>query len=166
MAVAFFIGRFQPFHKGHLKDIQRALDECEKVIIAIGSSQEQGTINNPFSYKQRKKMIQLTLGDEHIEKNKYEIIAIPDINNNDLWVRHVESLCPKFDVIYTGNALVKKLFLLKKYKVVDIELFQNINSTKIREKILDEKEWKNLVPNTVSKYLEDIDGEDIIKNII
>lgn len=165
MAIAFFIGRFQPFHKGHLKDIQRALDECEKVIIAIGSSQEHGTVNNPFSYKQRKKMILLALENESIEKDKYEIIAISDINNNDLWVRHVESLCPKFDVVYTGNALVKKLFIQKKYKVIDVKIFQNINSTKIREKILEEKEWENLVPNTVSKYLNDIDGEEFIKNI-
>ena len=166
MAVAFFIGRFQPFHKGHLKDIQKILNECEKVIIAIGSSQEHGTLNNPFPYNQRKTMIQLALEYENIAKEKYKIIAVPDINNDKLWVKYVKTLCPKFDVIYTGNSLVKKLFLIEKDKVIDVKIFQDINSTKIRKKILKEKKWKHLIPNAVRIYLDKINGEEIIKNIL
>ena len=40
MKRALFIGRFQPFHKAHLSDVKLALKECDKIIIAIGSSQD------------------------------------------------------------------------------------------------------------------------------
>lgn len=53
-----YIGRFQPFHKGHKAIVDRMLEECDKVIIAIGSAQEELTKKNPFRYDQRRNMIQ------------------------------------------------------------------------------------------------------------
>ena len=52
--VGLFIGRFQPFHKGHESIVRKMLEECEKVIIAIGSAQESGTVANPFRYEYQK----------------------------------------------------------------------------------------------------------------
>lgn len=56
--VGLFIGRFQPFHRGHESIIRKMLEECEKVIIAIGSAQEAATELNPFNYTYRRRMIQ------------------------------------------------------------------------------------------------------------
>src|SRR3989338_4597048 len=53
MKKALFIGRFQPFHLGHLSDVKLALKDFDEVIIAIGSSQESGTSDNPFSDDER-----------------------------------------------------------------------------------------------------------------
>ena len=47
--------RAQPLHIGHIKLINRMLDECKKVIILLGSVQEQGTERNPYPYVLRKK---------------------------------------------------------------------------------------------------------------
>ena len=52
---ALFIGRFQPFHNGHLKVVQEILKEFDEVIIGIGSSKYSGTLDNPFSGEERKK---------------------------------------------------------------------------------------------------------------
>ena len=38
-----YIGRFQPLHIGHTSIISKMLDECEQVIVAVGSAQESGT---------------------------------------------------------------------------------------------------------------------------
>ena len=54
---ALFIGRFQPFHNGHLYSLNKCLEIAEKVVIAVGSSQESGTENNPWDYKLRKRMV-------------------------------------------------------------------------------------------------------------
>ena len=59
-----FIGRFQPFHNGHLKAIENILEVCEKVIIVIGSAQEKNTPKNPFSSTQRVEMIKAVLEDD------------------------------------------------------------------------------------------------------
>ena len=58
---ALFIGRFQPFHKGHLKVIKDIIKKDYRVIIGIGSSQYSHTVDNPFTSDERKKMIQETL---------------------------------------------------------------------------------------------------------
>ena len=55
--VGLYIGRFQPFHKGHLSIVKRALEECETLVIAIGSAQESRTKKNPFSFEERKLFI-------------------------------------------------------------------------------------------------------------
>ena len=56
--VGLFIGRFQPFHRGHESIVRQMLDECDKVVIAIGSAQESNTKVNPFRYDYRRFMIQ------------------------------------------------------------------------------------------------------------
>ena len=43
-----FVGRFQPFHKGHLEFIKKILKEVEELIIIVGSSQFSHRIDNPF----------------------------------------------------------------------------------------------------------------------
>ena len=55
--VGLYIGRFQPFHMGHLSIVKRALKECDTLVIAIGSSQENRTKKNPFTFEERKAFI-------------------------------------------------------------------------------------------------------------
>ena len=44
------VGRFQTLHNGHADMIGKALEICGKVGVLVGSSQESGTANNPFTY--------------------------------------------------------------------------------------------------------------------
>ena len=50
---ALFIGRFQPFHSGHVDAIKQISEK--EIIIGIGSSQYSGTDDNPYSFEERKK---------------------------------------------------------------------------------------------------------------
>lgn len=52
-----YVGRFQPIHIGHEAVIRKMFEECDQVIIAIGSSQESGTKKNPFTFEQRADLI-------------------------------------------------------------------------------------------------------------
>ena len=57
MKKGLILGRFQPFHLGHLNVINEVIKEGLLPIIGIGSSQEGNTVNNPFTSKERIEMI-------------------------------------------------------------------------------------------------------------
>ncbi len=64
---AFIIGRFQPFHKGHLEIIKTILKDNDHVIIGIGSAQFSHTLTNPFTAGERYLMISNTLEANNIK---------------------------------------------------------------------------------------------------
>ncbi|MEA2037391.1 MAG: nicotinamide-nucleotide adenylyltransferase, partial [Nanoarchaeota archaeon] len=142
-------------------DIKIAMEHHDKIIIAIGSSQESGTKNNPFTYEERKEMIQKTLKAHKILE--YDIIPVPDINNDEKWVEHVKSIIPEFDVVHTGNDLTERLFKEKNIEVHKIPLIPDINATKIRKRILHGGNWNELVPKEVVEYVEEINGAQRVK---
>jgi nicotinamide-nucleotide adenylyltransferase len=154
MTIGLFIGRFQPFHLGHLSDIKQALKDVDELIIVIGSSQYSGTEKNPFSCEERKRMINKVLKKEGL--SNYKIIPVRDIHNNPRWVAHVEKHIPKVDVVYTGNKLVERLFKERGYSVRRVRMIKGLDSTKIRRMIAANKPWKNLVPESVANEIERI----------
>ena len=72
------LGRFQTFHKGHEYIINKALEICDKVLVFIGSSDKFGTIENPFSYELREKLIKKIYENEIVE-NKLVISPLADL---------------------------------------------------------------------------------------
>ena len=52
-----YIGRFQPFHLGHLETLKLALAKTEQVILILGSHRVAADIRNPWSSQERIEMI-------------------------------------------------------------------------------------------------------------
>src|SRR5207247_3157762 len=104
----FLVGRFQPFHRGHLAMMRRILESKEEIIVGIGSAQYSQTGENPFTAGERYEMIKRALDAEGI--HNYHIVPIPDTHVHSVWVSHVTSLVPRFDVVYTNSDLVVRLF--------------------------------------------------------
>ena len=81
-----FIGRFQPFHLGHLATVKYALRSY--VIIVIGSAQKSHEPRNPFTAGERIEMIRDSLqADKEISIDKILLIPVPDIEIHGLWTR-------------------------------------------------------------------------------
>ena len=59
MKVGILVGRFQPLHKGHVKAIEFARNNSEKLFVIVGSAEKSNQKRNPFSFEERKKMIDL-----------------------------------------------------------------------------------------------------------
>ncbi|MFA5842809.1 MAG: nicotinamide-nucleotide adenylyltransferase [Candidatus Gracilibacteria bacterium] len=155
MSTALFIGRFQPFHLGHLSVVKTILQNHDFLIIGIGSAEESRTSQNPFTASERWSMISSTLDAEKIPRKKYTLIPIRDINNPGHWVKHVENLVPPFDCIYTGSPLVKKLFKKhKKYKIIPVKILKGITATQVRNALEKNKKWQSFLPPAVAKFLQ------------
>lgn len=85
-----FIGRFQPFHLGHLAVIETGLQEAEQLIVLVGSAHQPRSTRNPWSVEEREQMIRGSLSPA--ENQRLHIAPLMDIAYNDeAWVRNVQS---------------------------------------------------------------------------
>jgi len=161
------IGRFQPFHKGHVNVIQEISPHVDEIIIGIGSAQKSHSLDNPFTAGERLMMIKNSLLDLGEFIKNYYIIPISDVNNNSLWVSHVESLTPPFGRAYSGNPLVKRLFKEAGKNVATPPLFnrEEYSGTEIRRRILENEPWQELVPKAVEEVIKEVRGEERMEQL-
>src|SRR5512137_1813375 len=102
-----YIGRFQPYHLGHQAVIHKIALDVDEIVIVVGSAQSSHTPKNPFTAGERLAMIYSAL--EELRDRCY-VIPLHDIDRNDVWVSHVKSMTPSFDLVYSNNPLVVELF--------------------------------------------------------
>lgn len=160
------IGRFQPFHNGHLLLIRQILRECNEVLIVVGSAQQNYTFANPFTAGERILMIRKSLIEGGVDISKIIIIPLVDIDDNAMWFPMLVSMLPPFDIIYSGNLLV--VSLASSYLEVRSPKFvrkKHYNGTYIRHRILSGQKWSNLVSKSVFDIICNIDGISRIKKI-
>jgi nicotinamide-nucleotide adenylyltransferase len=102
------LGRFQPIHNGHLSIIYRALDECDKVIIVIGSAQESGTKKNPFDITQRIELIRRSLRSKMEKIDIFPLEDRKEIAADSTWGEYVfekleQAGLNRPDAVYVGG---------------------------------------------------------------
>ena len=160
-----FIGRFQPFHKGHLQIIQSACSKYGEVIIGLGSSQYGYTLENPFTSDERKLMIEESLKGTDVKN--YRVTLIPDIHDYPKWVDYVISIISDFDVVISNSTLTKRLFSEKGYGVKKTPLYDRgkCSGREIRRRIINDEPWENLVPGPVYDVIKNIDGVNRLKKL-
>lgn len=89
--LAVVIGRFQPFHYGHLKLVHEALAIANRVLILLGSSGVARDIKNPFTWQERYEMIESLRDYGHVDKNAaIDVMFLRDQNNDNLWVQKIQ----------------------------------------------------------------------------
>lgn len=86
---ALIIGRGQPFHKGHLKLVRRALAECDELDFGLGSTQLNGVVRHPFTSEQRIDMLWAILKKEMQRIRIHPLQDINSLDDTDDWVRYV-----------------------------------------------------------------------------
>ncbi|MCD6360184.1 MAG: nicotinamide-nucleotide adenylyltransferase [Armatimonadetes bacterium] len=167
MTKALFVGRFQPFHYGHLYAIETILRECDSLILVVGSAQMSHQHDNPFTAGERIEMIRAALNAAKIPPERYLIIPIPDAPAHRVWVSAVESQTPRFDVVYSNQSLTRRLLIEAGYEVRPIPLYKRgkYEASEIRRRILAEEDWSELVPPEVYKIVQEIDGENRIRDL-
>ncbi len=182
------VGRFQPFHNGHLELAKQILSECDELIIVIGSAQFNYIDKDPFTAGERITMIHEALKESGAALSKCYIIPMANDENNARWLAYLKSIAPPFNVLYSGNDFVKHLALsldvgggggssddcktnasissttsaitIKPPKFARKEEY---NGTNIRRLIIHGKPWKHLVPDAVARIMEQVNGVERIK---
>ncbi len=164
MTRAFYIGRFQPYHNGHQYVLEKIAGTADAIVIGVGSAQLSHEKENPFTAGERILMITESLKDIRVP---LYVIPIEDIKRNALWVAHVRSMVPPFDIIFSSNPLVMRLFSEEGIPVRSPAMYaRELHSgTEIRRRILKGEQWENLVPAPVSEIIREIGGVERVRQI-
>jgi nicotinamide-nucleotide adenylyltransferase len=173
-------GRFQPLHNGHVHYILEGLKLCDRLIIAVTNADptlikpEESDIKrglpsyNPFTFFERYMMIEKTLIEEqYIKPSRFMVTTLP-IHDEDLWKYYL----PPSAVLYVNvtsewdsvklERMQKSNFKVKK---IGDQRFEGINGTQIRQKMIKEGNWSNLVPKSVESIINSIAGVERLKRL-
>ena len=165
MRRGIYLGRFQPYHLGHHEVLKQIVNEVDEIIVGIGSAQKSHEIENPFTAGERVLMVSTALMEFDI---KHYVIPIEDIQRNSLWVSHVKSMVPPFDIAYTNNPLVIELLREAKIEVKQSPLFMrnSYSGTEIRRRMLKNEKWEHFVPENVVEIIKEIKGVKRIRTVM
>jgi nicotinamide-nucleotide adenylyltransferase len=159
------IGRFQPFHLGHLEALQFALSKVDKLWVGLGSSNKSIEKSNPFSAEERKEMILSSIDDSM--KNKITIYFIPDIDNHVKWIEKIDTIVPKFDIVFSNDPLTDHLYSKRTVQVISIPFLNRdtLSGTNIRNLIINDQKWENFVPEGTKNFLINFGVKAHLKNL-
>ncbi|ADB41965.1 adenylyltransferase/cytidyltransferase family protein [Spirosoma linguale] len=171
MRIGIVHGRFQPLHLGHLNDyILKAKEKCDFIIIGITNPDPTHTLpdesnlsrtrpeNNPLNYYERLVILQDAMIEAGLKQNKFTIIPFP-INFPQLLKYYTPEDATHYLTVFDewGD---NKTNVLKRYGLKTSILFKkdisekDISSTLVRELIVKNGNWKELVPKSTIKCLE------------
>ena len=159
------IGRFQPFHLGHLEALQFALSKVDKLWVGLGSSNKPVEKNNPFSAEERKTMILSSI--DNSMKNKISIYFIPDLDNHVKWIEKIDTIVPKFDIVFSNDPLTDHLYSKRIINVIPIPFLNRdkLSGTNIRNLIISDQKWENFVPEGTKNFLINFGVKKHLKNL-
>ena len=168
MSRGIFIGRFQPFHLGHVAAIKFAFKKVDELAIVVGSAQASYELQNPFTAGERISMIKDSLNaDNVIDCKKTLIIPVPDSNIHSTWTHFVDMMVPKYDVVFTNNAFTGYLFIQRNITVTEPKLLNrsDLSGTEIRRRMVKNLKWTHLVTEQTQNVIRKIGGVERLKII-
>lgn len=184
--IGVFIARFQPLHKAHMFVIEKALKECDKLVIMLGSSNKQDMPRNPFNFRLRKELVSESLSNVH-DMTKIQIYQLPDwsteneVTDDSVWGHYlyyniVSRINQKNFTLYYSDKpdIVKNWFDDEVKEYISFcfldrnKVFEGLSSTKIRQALLDftpeaKKYLYHVLPEAVFERVEEL--RDIIVKV-
>lgn len=147
LRVGVFVGRCQPFHKGHEQIIRQMLHErgTERCVILLGSINAPLSAKNPFPYPTRYQWVKNTFQYVHV-------LGIPDFpDNDDYWLFHimqvlklpyVESVDPYF---YVGSERDGRVYHERGFTTMIVPRSKQYSGTEIRRRLAAGEDFSELV---------------------
>lgn len=182
-----FIGRFQPFHLGHLKVVREGLRQGGQLIVLIGSAHAARNIRNPWSYAERETMLRGALSEE--ENRRLRVAPLMDVTYNDeAWVRNVQATVdglvtahhsqphrrPRIGLIgHSKDHTAYYLKLFPQWGSVAVDNYRAISATAIRETYFGAdaadaplaESLRSMLPDNVQQTLQDFRQSDTYREI-
>jgi nicotinamide-nucleotide adenylyltransferase len=94
-------------------------------------------------------------------------VPIEDLDRNSVWVSHVQSMSPTFDVAYSNNPLVIQLFTEAGVEVRQSPMFNRdvLEGTELRDRMIHDEDWRSLVPGPVERVIDEIGGIERLQRV-
>lgn len=149
-----FIGRFQPLHLDHIEVMKKGLELAEHLIVFVGSSNQARTIKNPWTFQERKTMIDLALTEglhHHLESRNWSILPLRDhYYNDDIWamtvqqkIKQITNGCNDSDIVLLGSWKDDSSYYLKMFPQYSQHIARTktggLNATDIRNELFGNK---------------------------
>lgn len=156
-----FIGRFQPFHNGHKAVIEAALEQAREVVVVVGSSFAARNIRNPFTFEERKAMIEACFTEpQHftyegaqgrVKTPRVKVVPVSDYPYDDnKWINAIQRIVDETvphakDVGLIGHSKDSTSYYLNIFRDwkdhVEVPDVGGINATDIRKTILTQMDY-------------------------
>ena len=181
MKHAVIVGRFQPFHKGHLEAVKNASEEYEKVAVGVFVSKEIrdnskvmeptrfGKENNPFTLEETKEMVESAVRDIR-NVTVFEFYS-PTLHSEELFRKNLPF--PSEETIFLtaikDEKEKRKVEMMKEYdlKVGEIKITTPYSAEDVRKSLASgDRKWREMVPDAVRDILIKINAEERLKNIL
>lgn len=162
-------GRFQIFHLDHLRYVLAAKERCEHLIVGITSPDssvspaEQADANrgkaeaNPCTYYERMKMVEAALLEAGLSRCEFDIVPFP-IGRPELLRFYLPEDATIFVTILDEWGRCKTDRLKNFGYPVEV-LWENkeklISASMIRKCIMDDRQWRQYVPDATWRYIID-----------
>lgn len=155
---ALYIWRFQPTHNGHIDAIKQMIKAwLTNILIWIWSCEKHWTPDNPFSFEQRKTMLEISLSKSLVSDNICQILPVPDFDNDQVWSQYILDNFKDFGFVWTWNPHVKLIFENLWKSIIDLADNTNIKASNIRHfiytKRVDQLQW--LICEPQIRYIKD-----------
>nr|WP_300312171.1 adenylyltransferase/cytidyltransferase family protein [Halomonas sp.] len=179
---AVFIGRFQPFHNGHLHGLSNALHQADRVILLLGSAWQPRSLHNPWTHQERENMVRACLS-EH-DNQRLSCLPLEDVpESDDIWVQTVNAIvanlsaacsAPRITLVgHHKDATGFYLDLFPQWARLNLENHLSISATPIRMSYFSASthdaakaavkalNTKDMLPGPVADWLRDfVDSHD------
>lgn len=173
MRRALYIGKFQPFHIGHLGVVRHiaAVPDIDEIVIGIGSAQwnwqnrnpERPLLDNIFTVEERRAIIERSLGGR--VSKKVHIVPILDFLpkwgavSTLQWFEYIENHVPEFHYLFTNRKAEADLFASKGYETGGHPVPYALSATLVREKMARKEIWQPLVCPEAIEIIQEAEGE-------
>ncbi|EMA02262.1 nicotinamide-nucleotide adenylyltransferase [Haloferax mediterranei ATCC 33500] len=144
--------------------VEEIASEVDELVLGIGSAGDSHSPRNPFTAGERIMMV-----DKAVSNFDITTYAVPieDLDRNSVWVSHVQSMSPTFDVAYSNNPLVIQLFKEAGVEVRQSPMFNRevFEGTEVRQRMIEDRDWESLVPDEVSDVVREIGGIERLQRV-
>lgn len=156
MTKAAFLGRFQPFHKGHKKVVENQRQEFEDLTIVI-CDEESRTEENPLNFQERKEIIENCFPE-------LEILTLENYENDKEWMEKLKEKADPDVIISRSDWTNEAVEQSSELEVVEQELHDReiYSGTEARRRIRSGEEWRYLVPRCAKQKIEEL--VEVFKN--
>ena len=172
-----FPGRFQPFHKGHLSAVMMCLERCETLYVGIRIFElaanfdvrqlKRSAEENPFTFEERMRMIKESLLDVGVDMKRVNTVPFP-LENPERWHEFVPKGTAHFRIgVSDWDEERIRAFEMSGLKIITLPIHEkDIDADEIRRRMIENRNWKELLPGGTVRVIEEIDGTSRVKMLV